>query len=490
MDLIFNNIDDYIIVIDKRGEIQFCNSKILKKLGCKESDFYSESIYKFTNESTLNNIKLIKFNIKSKISMFKCNTFKIAWKEKKCYCIILKEYYKCDFSLKDLSYIVENIPFNVWFKDCSGKYIYANKGFINELEQQNINLIGKKYSDFLNKDITMLFNKQDKEIIKDKKTKVYEDKIKINNKEKWYYKSKIPVLNEIGDVKYIFGISFNITEEKETQILKRELEKEYELESLRNEFFANISHEFKTPINIILSTIQLLSKYNDIRDIDRNKVNNYINFIKQNSYRLLRLVNNLIDITRIDTGYYNLSLGNHDIVSLIENITLSVANYIEGKGVNLVFDTNIEEKILACDEDKIERIMLNLLSNALKYTEKDGEILVKLEALENNVKVSVKDTGIGIEKDKVNSIFDRYKQIDNSITRKSYGSGIGLSIVKSLVEMHGGSINVESKINEGTKFSFEIPISYIEKEYIYTNRNEIESQIEKCNIEFSDIYSI
>ena len=220
----------------------------------------------------------------------------------------------------------------------------------------------------------------------------------------------------------------------------------------------------------------------------------YMNSIKQNSYRLLRLVNNLIDITKIDTGYYELQLANYNIVSIVEDITISVAEYIENKGIELIFDTEVEEEIIACDPDKIERIMLNLLSNAVKYTKSDGRIEVYLGIKGEQVFVSVKDDGEGIDKDKVNLVFDRFTQVDDTLARRYEGSGIGLSLVKSLIEMHGGTIDVTSQIGLGTKFTFYLPVRTLEDDIehgksVLDNGDKRSFKVEKCNIEFSDIYS-
>jgi len=202
--------------------------------------------------------------------------------------------------------------------------------------------------------------------------------------------------------------------------------------------------------------------------------------MKQNCFRLLRLINNLIDITKIDSGYFKINLENSDIVKVVEDITLSVANYIENKGVELIFDTNIEEKIMAFDPEKLERILLNLLSNALKFTSKEDRIDVIVLDKGNEVVIEVKDTGIGIPKEQQERIFDRFIQVDKSLTRDHEGSGIGLSLVKSLVEMHEGNITLKSKYGEGSSFIINIPSNLIieDNDYIYGvyeyNGDEIE----------------
>ena len=213
----------------------------------------------------------------------------------------------------------------------------------------------------------------------------------------------------------------------------------------------------------------------------------YMNSIKQNCYRLLRLVNNIIDISKIDYGYYDIELGNYNIVSVVEDITMSVLEYVNNKGIELVFDTEVEEEIIACDPDKIERIILNLLSNAIKYTEADGKISVNIYSDKENVYITVSDTGIGIPEEKINKIFERYEQIDNKLTRNFNGSGIGLSLVRSLVEMHEGRVWVESKVNEGSKFIISLPKKTVATENV-KSVDLTKSKVEKCSIEFSDIY--
>lgn len=270
-----------------------------------------------------------------------------------------------------------------------------------------------------------------------------------------------------------------------------------EYDRLKTEFFANISHELRTPINIIYSSIQLLSMYminNQLSDNER-KVKGYLDIMKQNCGRTIRLVNNLIDTNKMDANFYNLNLQNHNIVKIIEDITLSTAEYTKDKGIDLTFDTDIEEKIVACDADKIERIILNLLSNAVKFTEKNGKIDVSIQDKEKYINVSVKDNGIGIQNDKIKLIFERFGQVDKSLMRNHEGSGIGLCLVKSFVQMHGGEITVKSKYGHGSEFIVQLPTKVIKEENVegqnkglHKAKEGFNNYIERVNIEFSDIY--
>jgi signal transduction histidine kinase len=179
---------------------------------------------------------------------------------------------------------------------------------------------------------------------------------------------------------------------------------------------------------------------------------------------------------------------NGNIVEIVEDITMSVVTYCESKNVNIVFDTDIEEKFMAFDHDKLERIILNLLSNAIKFTKAGDMIFVYIGDLEDRINIIVKDTGIGIEEEKLNLIFERYRQADGGLNR-AQGTGIGLSLVKALIELHGGTIAVKSKVGEGTEFSIVLPAKRIEEDNNLVREMNSQTNVERISIEFSDIYS-
>jgi signal transduction histidine kinase len=274
----------------------------------------------------------------------------------------------------------------------------------------------------------------------------------------------------------------------ELRIAKEAAEAANEAKSM---FLANISHELRTPLNIIMSINQMLKLYLNNNELDKSQVEKKVNMQVQNCYRLLRLVNNLIDITKIDSGHFEIIKRKGNIVQIVECITMSVVEYIEDKGINLIFDTDIEENTFYFDPDAIERIVLNLLSNAIKYTPSGGCIFVNLQNVEGGVIISIKDTGVGINEGKINVIFERFKQVDELLTRRHEGSGIGLSLVKSLVQMHGGSIEVHSEEEKGTEFLVMLPAGNEDestKNYISSVYDDKQRVVEKINIEFSDIY--
>lgn len=250
-------------------------------------------------------------------------------------------------------------------------------------------------------------------------------------------------------------------------------------------FITNISHELRTPVAVISSAAQLINRNINInKNIDLESICSNLNKIEQNSYRLTRLINNIIDVTKSDTGENSLIRQNVEIIGLIENSVLSVVPFADTKNINIIFDTEYEELIMAVDIDKIDRIVLNLLSNAIKFSNNGGDILVNLMRNKDNLIIEVTDFGIGISDENIDRIFEKFTQIDNGLTRLNEGSGIGLSIVKSFVTMHKGDINVKSKLGEGTTFKISIPINIINNGKIIYNIREMNST---C-IELSDIY--
>lgn len=294
----------------------------------------------------------------------------------------------------------------------------------------------------------------------------------------------LSVIRDISPLRRLAELERDIR--KNAELLKETLE----YEKMKTEFFTNISHELRTPINVILSALTLINMVK--QDIPKsNKERKYFKMMQQNCYRLLKLINNIIDLNKIDSEFFELNLKNCDIVKIVEDTTLSIVDYTNHKGIELQFDTTIEEKVIACDPDQIERIILNLLSNAIKFTPSGGNIWVNLVDFEDKVVVTVKDSGIGIPPNKQQIIFDRFQQVHKSFNEQCLGSGIGLSLVKSLVEKHGGKITLKSEMGRGSEFIFELPCRTIPQDQcdLHTTTSEEKKYIERAVIEFSDIYT-
>ena len=333
-------------------------------------------------------------------------------------------------------------------------------------------------SNILDSDITeLIINNWINKKFKENKFNEFVEEIKNKGEKKLQYTSDVDGKNTVVNIYYLneyFILIFNM---------------DYDLEDnkLKLDFFVNISHELRTPVNLISSTIQLIKlNLKNLSKEDENIISKYIDIMESNSMRLIRLINNLIDSTKIDAGFVKFTPINADIIKFIEYVCDSVVDYVDFNKMNLIFDTDREEEIVLFDPDIIERILLNLLSNAVKFNKVDGTIYVNLYTKDDEIRITVRDEGIGIPKEKLSSIFKRFEQIQTKNKIEKQGSGIGLYLVKSLVTLHGGNIKVESKVNEGSKFIVTIPKKVLEngEELVI---DEKEKANRKVNIEFSDI---
>lgn len=250
----------------------------------------------------------------------------------------------------------------------------------------------------------------------------------------------------------------------------------------KENFILNITHDMRSHLNVIISALQFI-EYNGLSMKDEKR---YMNIIKRNSYKILKLINNLIDTSRLENNFYKLEKRNIDIVSMIEGTVECIEKYSLEKNIQLIFDTNKEECMVSADPEAIDRIVMNLLSNAIKFSPMNSEIFVYLNIDEENINISVRDNGKGISKEEQDKIFNRFYQCSNRSNKEYIGSGIGLDLTNYLVKAHGGSINIKSVESEGSEFIVSIP--RILEEHIETINNSISSKIQMLEIEFSDIY--
>jgi len=239
----------------------------------------------------------------------------------------------------------------------------------------------------------------------------------------------------------------------EYEMSRFEAEKLHEVDEMKSRFFENISHEFRTPLTLILGPVKQI-----IETTDRESVRNDLRVVHKNANRLLGLVNQLLDISKLESGSMKLRAVLQDFIPLLKALALSFASYAERKRITLTFNSTDDEILTYIDREKIEKIITNILSNAFKFTPEGGRIDVGVTKDEDCVNVRISDTGIGIPVDKILKIFDRFYQVDGSHTREQEGTGIGLSLTKELVELHKGHIGVESEEGKGSTFIVRIPL--------------------------------
>ncbi|NFN77719.1 HAMP domain-containing histidine kinase [Clostridium botulinum] len=256
-------------------------------------------------------------------------------------------------------------------------------------------------------------------------------------------------------------------------------------ENLQENLLLNVSHDLRSPLNVILSILQF---YESGYITGSDNMSKYMTSIKRNSYRMLKLIDNLIDTTRLDKNYYKIERRNLDIVKLIENTISSIDKYAKQKNISLIFDTNVEKCIMAIDPEAIDRIIMNLLSNAIKFSYNDGNVYINLWKRNNQLNISVKDEGMGIPLKEQKKIFNRFMQSSNHKKIEQSGSGIGLALVESLTKAHNGKILLNSEEDRGSEFIIKLPIIKLSENNEDNHIINAKTNIEMLEIEFSDIY--
>ena len=271
--------------------------------------------------------------------------------------------------------------------------------------------------------------------------------------------------------------------------IKIEVDLEKQREEIKSDFLVNMSHELRTPINLIITTSDLMKM--NIQDLNANVskkdkalINDKLTLINKNAYRLLKLSNNIIDITKIDMGIYKVNKYDWDVVEIIKEVVTDVKELAENKQIEVVFITSKEKLIMALDRDYMQKIVLNLLSNAIKFTPPDGTVIIMLEEEDSNLIIKVMDNGMGIVEEDVERIFSRFYKADNSLNRQSEGCGIGLCLARELARIHGGDISVDTEINKGSTFCLKVPIHRVNR---VDNMYALTITEKAANIELSDI---
>lgn len=281
----------------------------------------------------------------------------------------------------------------------------------------------------------------------------------------------------------------DITKKNNALRLNKYLKDKLEEENIKGEFFTNICHELRTPINVISSALQLNNLNIENRNIKSIERNNLV--IKQNCLRLIRTINNFIDANKISEGQIEANVMVLNVVEVVENILDASAEYINKKKINFIFDPDFEEIFIAIDRDFLERIILNLLSNSVKYGRIDGNIYVKIYFEGKNLVIMIENDGVSISYDEQKYIFDKFTKSNKALNRTQEGSGLGLYISKSLMKMQGGDLKVEIYEGYGNKFKLYFYDVDLFKETDRTEHifnNNYYNLKERAEIEFSDIY--
>lgn len=304
---------------------------------------------------------------------------------------------------------------------------------------------------------------------------------------------KIYVL--LGAIVLLILVALYINQRLKAKRNEQLLEKEREVDRLKSDFFANISHEFRTPLSLILGPIEtMLSKINDA------DYRFQLELMKKSASRLLRLINQILDLSKLQFGRLELKVTRFNVTKLVKGISATFESLLESKGIRLDFKTSDEDIMLYGDQEQIETICINLISNAIKFTDQGGEIAVQLSKInsepddesEGTLELQVIDNGIGIPSDQVKHIFDRFYRAGSASEKNYGGTGIGLALTKELVELHKGNIKVSSELRKGTTVIVHLPLGkahFREDQFVQIQMESEDARHEKVDIITSELSS-
>lgn len=358
--------------------------------------------------------------------------------------------------------IISNVPYSVFWKDTELTYVGCNENFAKGLDCKMTDIIGKNDYYLVDEEIADFYAKLDNQVIQHNKPIIeLEHTFERRGKSVTISMSRVPLRDERGRTIGIVGIYADITErklkEKELILAKESAEI---ANKAKTEFLANMSHEIRTPMNGIMGMAEIL--VHTKLDKEQEK---YVGLIRTSTDSLLQVINDILDISKIEANKIELEEIEFDLVEVVEKTIDTFAVAAHTKGIELLYwlSPAIQTKLIG-DPGRLKQILINIIGNAVKFTQ-TGEVRLRVDSVEdrNNqttLKFNISDTGIGIPEDKLNAIFESFAQADNSYTRQYGGTGLGLSISKKLVSLMGGQLGVSSNLAQGSTFYFTLPFEY------------------------------
>jgi len=382
-----------------------------------------------------------------------------------------------------LSYFMDNTPDVIYFKDRKGELVLVNQAHAKALGMKPEDVIGKTDFDFFPKNRAKRIAKDDMYVIKTGKSMI--DKVERATRSdgvaSYVSTTKIPMRDERGNIVGLAGITRDITRRMQFERLEKEkirVEKKLEvleaMNKVKSDFISTVSHELRTPLAIIKQLVALI--FEEAVGSINNKQKEIIKKVEDNIKRLKNLIDDLLDMSRIERNKLELNYSLINFCDLLKDSESFYKKLAEEKGIDLNYHLPKKDINLFIDIDRINQVVANLINNAIKFTEEDGNISVEIKVLETKVRVGVIDTGIGIAKSDLPQLFNRFVQVSNAGVAGKKGVGLGLSIVKELIERHGGEVWVESELGVGSKFYFTLPRFYRPD----TLDKDIKDKIDNC----------
>ncbi|WP_407355244.1 PAS domain-containing sensor histidine kinase [Methanolobus sp. WCC5] len=355
-----------------------------------------------------------------------------------------------------LTGLLNSIPDMVFFKDTEGKYLGCNPAFSEFTNITAEQIKGKSAYELFPKEKADFLYTKDMEVIGSGKPIRYEICDDRSSETRYYETIKAPLFDADGSYTGLVGITRDISNHKENEELIKSRAEAEAASNAKSEFLTTMSHELRTPLNSIIgfSDVMLSGMTGEITEQQEK----YLKNIAVSGKHLLELINNILDISKIEAGKMELEPEQFMVSHVIDEVVDVVSPLAIKKRIKLEIECANKVQSICADKLKFKQIIYNLMSNAIKFTQKDGFVKVSIRASEDMILISVTDSGIGISEEEQKHLFQPFRQIDNGIERHYEGTGLGLALVKKYVELHGGRIWVQSKTGHGSTFAFEIPV--------------------------------
>lgn len=356
-----------------------------------------------------------------------------------------------------LKKLIDSIPAPVFCKDRNGFYVACNQAFETFMGVEKEEILGNSRYDFASVEVAEKCHLADKELVKHGKTQVYEASLKFaDGSMHQIIFNKFVFSGVTEEDSVLFGIMIDITERKqaEEKMLQAKMAAEA-ANHAKTTFVVNMSHELRTPLNSVIgfSDLLLSETFSPLNQEQKKFAENIFNSGKH----LLEIINDVLDISRLELGNIELCYEVVDVLEVIEEIKRVLSPLSSEKNIRMESHVDKELKTIIADRVKFKQILYNLLNNAIKFSSEGGKVSIRATLLEDWVEISVKDEGIGIKEIDYERVFEPFVQIEESISRKYGGVGLGLALVKRFVKLHGGEVWVTAKYGKGSTFTFKIP---------------------------------
>ena len=365
--------------------------------------------------------------------------------------------------------VVDNMPALVLLRDLDGRFLLVNRRYEEFYKVANEGIQGltlQEASERLGLPVAVEeATAHDREVLLSNRPVEHELELTVDGKRVVLASVKFPIPGPTGETVALGGIEIDITERKDHEaelaalVRKVELARDEALQATqaKSRFLANMSHELRTPLNAIIGFARLVSRKTEEQIDDRQQQN--LGNILQSGEHLLSLINEILDLSRIEAGRLEIFPAIVELEEMLSDVVQSLQPLARDKGLDLAFAIEGDLESVFTDPDKLRQILVNLIGNALKFTE-SGSVTVSASRHGSHVAVAVQDTGIGIPEDELDRIFEEFHQVESGTTRRYGGTGLGLAISNRLVRLLGGAMKVESAPGEGSTFTVQLPARY------------------------------